>query len=157
MIGWLATTAGTAVVSAIVPVVNLEVYLVVATRAANPDVPWLVLGLIAAAGQILGKLLFFYAGRGSVQLTRRLRHKMTPKRSQRWSRWFHRFRQASSRSPLTANGILLVSAILGAPPFAIMATLAGTVDISAARFVAVGFIGRAVRFCAIAAAPGLLL
>ncbi|WP_026454866.1 hypothetical protein [Saccharomonospora iraqiensis] len=155
MIGWLAATLGTGVLSAVVPVVTIEVYLV-GVRATDPDVPWPALALAAAVGQMAGKMLFFYAGRGGVRLSERLRRDTDPTRSRRWVTWISRFREACAERPRTAAGILFVSASLGLPPFAVIAVVAGATTMGPVRFLILGFSGRTIRFAVLTLAPSLI-
>lgn len=152
---WLGLTFGFSVVSALVPVFNAEVYLI-GVAAKAPQLPWWLLGLVAAAGQMLGKLVFYYAGRGSLQLPARLRRKSDKGREGRWSRWFTRFRETAQQRPYWAFAVLLASATIGLPPYAAAAVLAGVAEVSLPVFLVSGFVGRAIRFSAIAASPALL-
>ncbi|SFP02386.1 hypothetical protein SAMN05421810_101724 [Amycolatopsis arida] len=156
MTGWLAATLGTGVVSALLPVVNMEVYLV-GVLAARPDLPWAAMGVAAAVGQMVGKLCYFYAGRGGVRLgRRRLRRRADPARAGRWATDVRRFRDAVALRPVAAGAILFLSAGTGVPPFAVLAVVAGAAGMPAPRFVVLGLAGRTLRFCALAAVPSLL-
>lgn len=156
MIGWVVSTVGTSMVSALLPVVNTELYLV-GVRAANPGLSWLALGVAAALGQMVGKLLFYYSGRGGVRFGRRLRHKTDPCRSRRWAGWVDGFRRACTERPFAAAGTLFLSAVVGLPPFGVMAVVAGAAGMGHTRFLAIGFTGRAIRFCVISAVPSLII
>ncbi|MGH4026796.1 MAG: hypothetical protein ACRDRV_19665 [Pseudonocardiaceae bacterium] len=170
---WFALTLGVCLISALMPVVNAELYLV-ALVTQQPQLPWWLVGLAAAAGQMLGKLVFYYAGRGSLRLpaqqwsirrlsrpwsTRRLsrpRRSADPDRWRRWSAWLTRLQQTCQARPVWTAGVLLAAATVGLPPLATTAFVAGAARISPATFMVVGLVGRFVRFSTIAAAPGLL-
>lgn len=152
---WLGLTFGFSLLSALVPVFNAEVYLV-GLAARQPQLSWWLLGLVAAVGQMLGKLVFYYAGRGSLQLPARLRRKSDKGRGGRWSRWFARFRETARDRPVWAFAVLLASAAIGLPPYAASAVLAGVAEVRLPVFLVSGLVGRFVRFGAIAASPGLL-
>lgn len=63
---------GVGVVSGLVPVINIEAYLLTLTLAGDGGPPWLQ-AVLAGAGQVAGKLVYFYAGRGSLRLPAFLR------------------------------------------------------------------------------------
>lgn len=155
MIGAITGTFGVGFVSAVLPVINLELY-VVGLLVTHPHLPWLVVGVTAAVGQMLGKALFYSAGRGSVHLSARLRRKMDPERAGRWRARMERFQYTCNRHPAKAAGILLISAAVGLPPFAVMAVAAGTAKVSPTAFATIGLIGRTARFSTLAAAPQLI-
>lgn len=152
---WLAFTLGFCLVSALVPVVNAELYLV-ALVTQQPQLPWWLVGLAAAVGQMLGKLVFYFAGRGSLRLPARLRRKADPNRWRRWSVWLTQFQQTCRHRPVWTAGVLLIAATVGLPPLAAMSFVAGVARISPGTFVVTGLVGRFVRFGTIAASPGLL-
>lgn len=154
MIAWLASTIGVGAVSAVFPLVNMEVY-VVGLAVGRPGFHWSLIGTAAAVGQMIGKLLFYYAGHGGVRLAR-LRRSTDSQRAGRWAARLDRFRDTCRERPRWAAGILLLSAFTGLPPFAVMALIAGTAGIPVTTFIATGLIGRTARFALLAASPGLL-
>ncbi|MFD0490634.1 hypothetical protein ACFQ0O_30360 [Saccharopolyspora spinosporotrichia] len=64
VIGLLSTTFGVAVASALMPLISVELF-VIGLVLKGPEVPWWALALVIAVGQIAGKMLYFYAARGS--------------------------------------------------------------------------------------------
>lgn len=155
MIAALASTLGVGVLSALVPVINMEIY-TVGLLATHMALSWLAVGVVAAIGQMLGKAVFYCAGRGTVKLRTRLRRKVESHRTGRWSAWLEKFQYTCNRHPGQAAGILLLSASVGLPPLAIMAVAAGAAKVSPVVFAATGLVGRTARFSAIAASPSLL-
>lgn len=155
MIGWLASTVGVGVVSAVFPLVNMEVY-VVGVALAQQDAHWSLLGIAAAVGQMIGKMVFYLAGRGGFQLSARLRRKTDSARVGRWAARVQRFRDTCARRPMLAAGVLLISASSGLPPFAVMSFVAGTAGVRPTTFIVTGLVGRTARFALLAASPGLL-
>ncbi|SHF35232.1 membrane protein YqaA, SNARE-associated domain [Streptoalloteichus hindustanus] len=152
---WLPlSTFGVAVLSALIPVISMEVYLVGVVLHA-PELPWWLLGLVVAVGQIAGKLLYFYAGRGSLPLPRLLRRKAAVRG--RWAEHLDRFREQCQRRPAWSVVLLLVSATASLPPFAATSVVAGVANIAPTTFVVTGLVGRFARFGALAAAPALYL
>lgn len=155
MIAALASTLGVGVASALLPLINMELY-VVGLLVTNSYLPWIAVGVVAAIGQMLGKAVFYCAGRGSVHLRGRFRRKVDSQRTGRWSGWLEKFQYTCNRHPVQAAGILLLSAAVGLPPLAIMAVAAGAAKISPLVFAATGLVGRTARFSALAAAPSLM-
>lgn len=137
-LGIYAATYVVCVVGGFVPVVNAEVYF--ASIGAMSDraviVPIVVIGTL---GQMTAKTAIFFAGRGILRLpvtrdSERMRVVLAKARA-----W---------RGPIEL--FVFVSAVFGIPPFYIVSLLGGTLDISVARFIILGFTGRLIRFLAIA-------
>lgn len=140
---WLATLL-VAAVAGLVPVVNLEVYLIGVAALAPSSSP-LPLAVAAALGQMAAKSLLYLAGGRVLRLPLgRARPRAEDLRS----------RYASSR----AGGlpVILASALFGVPPFYAVSVLAGAVRWRFSRFLTVGFLGRLARFGALLLLPRLL-
>lgn len=152
---WIGLTFGYSVVSALVPVVNAELYLV-GLMTRQPQLAWWLVGLAAAAGQMVGKLVYYYAGRGALRLPARLRRRSERQSAGRWSRRLDRFQQTCRDRPVWTAGVLLVSASVGLPPYLAIALLAGVGRVPLPTFLVTGLVGRFARFAAIAASPGLI-
>lgn len=129
------------VVSSLLPLASIEVFLVGITLAIGPAdaVPIVVL---AALGQIVGKLPIYFAARGVATLPK------ARARVDRVRAWVAKWR----RSPTV---VLAASAVLGLPPFSMIATAAGVLAIRLRTFCIVVGAGRAVRFAAIIAITSL--
>ena len=139
----LAATVGVCLVSAWVPVVNAEAYL--GAVATQQPVAWWALALAATVGQMLGKVGFFLLGQRSLSwrwLARRLAKTKV-------DRWVDRMTRAAESQPWAAWGIVLASASVGIPPFAVISFLAGQARVSLVAFVVLGSIGRFARFAGI--------
>jgi membrane protein YqaA with SNARE-associated domain len=156
---WVGLTLGYSLVSALIPVFNIEVYLV-GLVSQQPQLQWWLLGLAAAVGQLTGKTLFYLAGRGSLRLPDWLHRRASYRGSGRWSRWLQRlhdrFHRTARRRPVWTIVVLLASASVGLPPFGATALIAGLAEVPLPVFLTAGLIGRFARFGAIAASPGLL-
>ncbi|MBA3524285.1 MAG: hypothetical protein H0T85_06995 [Geodermatophilaceae bacterium] len=142
---------GVAFLSALIPVVNLEVYLggvaAVVEDISVAGVVWL--SLVAAVGQMFGKLLFFYAGRGDIRLPARMRRHTAPKPGRRWARaqeQLARWRVRVQERPVMAAALVFLSASVGIPPFALVAVAAGTMRVPTLVFLLTGTLGRWLRF-----------
>jgi membrane protein YqaA with SNARE-associated domain len=128
-------------VSALVPLVNIEAYLGV--RAALVDIEHLwLLGLVAALGQMVGKLVWFYIGASSLDWGWVRRKIDRPKAQSALEKW----RRRTHERPVFAGSLLFSSAMVGVPPFAILAVLAGQLRMNVALFLTLGLMGRWLRF-----------
>jgi membrane protein YqaA with SNARE-associated domain len=149
--GLVGLALGVGLLSALIPVVNAEVFLLAATASVSPLVGvGAVVGL--AVGQVAGKLCLFTASRRSRQaVTHRRRRR--PAREPRWPRvraWSDRGLELLDRR-LPAAGVLLTSAVVGVPPLAVTTVAAGARRTPAALFVACTLTGRLARFGVLAA------
>jgi membrane protein YqaA with SNARE-associated domain len=137
--------------SALVPVVNAEVYLLGVAVGSSAS-PWL-LAFAAAAGQVTGKLVFYLVGLGVLDV-RRIRRRGTA--SGRWSLRLATAQGWVDRHRWGPGALCLASALTGLPPFAVVSLLAGTLRIRWRLFVVTAMTGRYVRFLLVLLAPGLL-
>ncbi|AEG44025.1 hypothetical protein [Isoptericola variabilis] len=143
-----------AAVSAMVPLVNIEVYLgVVATQLGATDhVRLLALAATAGAGQTLGKLCWYVLAARSME-SRWVQHKLdVGTRRHRVDVWHAR---VVGRPWLTA-GVLALSSVVGMPPLMLLSVVAGSVRVPLGVFVPTVAVGRTVRFWAILAGVGSL-
>ncbi|GAB3450255.1 hypothetical protein [Actinophytocola sediminis] len=170
MVAWLCITLGIAFGSALLPLVSVEIFLV-GLALQEPHIPWLALGAVVAVGQVGGKLVYYYAARGQLQLPawmhrlqQRRRERLRPitARRIRWQLrtkvirgWVDRLREKCHRHPRWMVGTYGLSSVLGAPPYMATTVLAGMVRMSLSMFLSAGLIGRFVRFSAIAASPAM--
>lgn len=131
-------------VSALFPLVNVEAVLVVRAAVASVDDVWL-LALAAAIGQMVGKVLWYFLGASALNW-RWIRRKVErPKNAARLEVW----RARTHDRPVLAGLLVLVSAITGLPPFAILSVIAGQLRMSLWLFCSLGLLGRWVRFLAV--------
>lgn len=142
--GDLLGVLGVGVASALVPLVNIEAYLGVRGAVADQPGVWVV-GLVAALGQMLGKVVWYYLGATSLDWPWVRRRIDRPKAQLRLEAW----RLRVDRRPVLAAALTFVSALVGLPPFAVLSVLAGQLQMSLALFVALGVAGRWLRFTAV--------
>lgn len=137
-LGLYAGTFAVAAISAVIPLVAIDIFLaVVAVMAPAAALPLVV--VLAAAGQLAGKLPIYWTFRGLAALPGR--HEARLARVRAWlARW--------NRAP---RAVLFASAVLGLPPFSIISTAAGVLGVDARTFAALVFLGRACRFAAVVA------
>ncbi|TWG08837.1 hypothetical protein [Saccharopolyspora dendranthemae] len=157
IIGLLSTTFGVSVASALLPLISVELF-AIGLVLKEPGIPWWVLALVIATGQIGGKLLHYYAARGTIRLPKFMRRekKERPESRGRLKTWLDSFRENCRTRPVWAGTVLLISAAASLPPFAAVAIIAGWAKVPVSTFLITGFVGRFARFGALAAAPAAM-
>jgi len=160
VLAWLSLTFGVALGSAILPVISIELF-VIGLVTQQPHISCWWIGLAVAGGQVLGKLVYFFAARGSLHLPAFLRRKEKAEKPSsefklRWKARLESVRVRCHRHPHWMFGTHAVSSVIGLPPFMFTTVLAGLAGMSTALFVATGAAGRFARFTVLAASPALV-
>lgn len=151
--GLVGATFLVCVVSALLPLVNAEAYLgAAATQVSSAAAVWL-LATWAAAGQMVGKAAWFLAGRRALDWAWLRRRTAGP----RWQARLDLWQRRTQERPVWGSVLMLASATVGFPPFAVMSFLAGRLGFPFAWFLVVGFLGRLLRFAAVLGGAGVLL
>ncbi|GLY69349.1 membrane protein [Amycolatopsis taiwanensis] len=162
MLGWFCVTLGVAFSSAIVPLINIEMF-VLGLVASQPQLHWALVAAAVAIGQVAGKLLYYLAARGSIRLpgwmTRVTRRRTSGGRWRERTKWLRAkieaLRERCHRHPAWMAGTYGVSAVVGIPPFMATVVLAGLADMSMPTFLTAGLAGRFVRYAILAAFPAI--
>jgi membrane protein YqaA with SNARE-associated domain len=163
VIAWLGLTLGVAFGSALLPLISIEIFLV-GLAMQQPHIPWLCLGATVAVGQVAGKLLYYYAAKGSLRLPSFMHRKEkidTPRRiawrrrTKRLRMWVEFLREKCHRHPKWMVGTYGLSSVVGLPPFMATSVLAGMARMSLSAFLGAGLIGRFIRFSLVAASPAV--
>jgi membrane protein YqaA with SNARE-associated domain len=170
LLTWLLVALGVAVVSSLFPPVSVELF-VLAFAADHPHFPVLLFSAVIAVGQVAGKLLYFYAARGSIHLPAFVHRKSqgnrdtpaagpcsAPRRAWRATvHWVRRswalLRDRCHQHPKWMITATASSALIGVPPFLATTFLAGLAGLSLRAFVAASLPFRFVRFTVLASAP----
>ncbi len=134
------------IVSALVPWVNGEVVLLSLTALAHS--PWarLMLVLSASAGQMAGKCVLYWAGKGVI-----------PLKSGRMKEAISVWKGRLEKSPSKLLSLVFVSSAVGIPPFYVITILAGALRVRFGPFFTVGACGRLARFGVLAFVPWIML
>jgi membrane protein YqaA with SNARE-associated domain len=140
---WL-TTVGYSVLSALVPVFNAEAYLIAASALAPSALAPAIL-VAGTLGQMAGKVVLYYAGRGAVRLP-----------GERIQRALREAEARLGRRPGMESAVLFSSATLGLPPFYLVTLASGMMHLPLPRFVVLGLLGRLLRNAVVVALPQLL-
>lgn len=137
--------------SALVPLINIETFLVIAQSQEGGHTAALV--VLATVGQMLGKVLWYW-GATEVERAPWVRKQLDkPKARASLDKWHAR---AEGRPVFTAL-LLFLSAFGGIPPYAVTAILAGTLKVNFWTFLVTGLLGRGLRFWVIAAGAASVL
>jgi len=146
----LLLTLGFGVVSAVIPLFNMEAYITVAYASGKGQA--LAVAAVGSLGQNIGKLVWHYASRGALDIPW-LRARMdNPKRQAQFERW----RGYVQGRPVVSGLLTFVSAALGFPPFFAMAMVAGTLRMNVVVFFVAGLLGRTLFFWAWLLGVGLI-
>jgi len=147
----LLLTFGFGVVSAVIPLFNMEAYISVlyANSTANSA---LLIAFVGSLGQNVGKLVWYYICRGALDIPWLKRRMDTPKRQASFQRWSG---YVQGR-PVMSGLLTFVSAAVGFPPFFAMAMVAGTLRMNVVVFFVAGLIGRTLFFWAWLLGVGLI-
>jgi membrane protein YqaA with SNARE-associated domain len=139
---WLACFGLTAA-SAVFPWIVAEV-IVLALPVLAPS-PQALVGLLltAVAGQMTGKAIVYWIGRGGSE--------WSPKMAKALDRWRGTFTTGSR-----AGGLVFLSSALGWPPFFAVTAVAGAMKVHFPTFMAAGTAGRLIRFGALVFVPQIV-
>jgi membrane protein YqaA with SNARE-associated domain len=150
-VGQSLALLGVSFASALIPLINLEVYLVGLGAVAGSGRVWLF-ATVAGIGQMLGKLIWYYLGANALRWGWVRRKVEKPKAQAKLELW----RRRTHERPVVGALLLFASAATGFPPFAIVAVLAGQLRMNVVLFLAVGTVGRTLRFAAFLGGAGWL-
>jgi membrane protein YqaA with SNARE-associated domain len=132
---------GFSVASALMPLFNLELYLIALSKIASDDSFWF-LAAVAGLGQLIGKLVWYYLGANALRWGWVRKKVETPKAQAKLQLWQRR----TQERPLLGALLLVVSGFSGFPPFAIVAVLAGQLRMNLVVFVVGTMVSRTLRF-----------
>ncbi|HEX7739740.1 MAG TPA: hypothetical protein VF426_08850, partial [Marmoricola sp.] len=104
----LLLTLGFGALSAVIPVFNMEAYIVLAYAKAShhSTTSALVMSIVGSLGQNIGKLAWYYASRGALNIEWLNKRLNDPKRKESYEKWR---RQVEGR-PLFSGLLTFVSA-----------------------------------------------
>jgi membrane protein YqaA with SNARE-associated domain len=139
------------VASALLPILNVEAYLAAVALKAHNLSDW-QLAAVGGAGQSVGKIFWYIAGRESLRI-RRIRQKME---TEKWQVSYERWHERIVGRPVLAGTISFGSAVTGFPPLAVIAVLAGTLRMNFPLFLITVFAGRTIRFWLVLAGVAML-
>jgi membrane protein YqaA with SNARE-associated domain len=139
-VGIYAATIVVGVLSGLIPLINGELFLIGSIKLLADDLPGaLTVAVLLAIGQMIAKVILYQAACKATGLgTGRFAEKLRRAR-EKVGKWRNK--------PLT---ILFISAVLGLPPFYLVALVAGILEVRFVMFVWLGLLGRTIRFVGLA-------
>lgn len=159
-LGILAAAFGFGVASALLPILNAEIYLGANVVLVNEPVLVYLLVFLMTLGTVVGKMLIFWGVRSGKNLVDAKvesraedlvsgeEPRLGPVRThiRHWSRLMLRFLE----DPVKGTATVFLSSVVGIPPLAVVSFLAGASKQSPWLFAAAVFAGRGIRFLIIA-------
>jgi membrane protein YqaA with SNARE-associated domain len=145
--GLYAGSFAVGALSSLIPFVVIDVFVVWVALRVGASPALIPLALLTACGQLAGKLPMYFAARGLTDLAARKTTAASPRTRARVDR-VRRLLAKWNRRP---HLVLFASAVLGLPPFSILATAAGSLGIRVRAFCALTITGRTLRFAAVLA------
>ncbi|HEY4179160.1 MAG TPA: hypothetical protein VGM90_20090 [Kofleriaceae bacterium] len=138
-IGIYGATFIIAIISGFVPLVNAEIYLA-AVAISTKSIPLaIVLGMITALGQMVAKVGIYKAAQKGANLKKYEENGKLEKARRLMAKWKDK-----------PHVLTFISASTGIPPFFIVSLVGGLLELPFAAFMAVGFVGRSIRFVTVA-------
>lgn len=142
---------GVGLASAVLPFIAIEVYLLGAAALVD-DAQLVGMAVGAAAGQAVGKIVWYYVGLGVLRIPWLQRR---AEARGRWSGRVARWREEAEHRPWWTAGLVALSSFASIPPFSVISVLAGTVRMALWSFVLVTFVTRVARFLLLVYTPGV--
>ena len=131
-------------ISALVPLLNAELFILYLGSTASPSqFPALI--LLAALGQMSSKIVLYHAGRGVLKLP-----------LGRGQAKIDALRARLSKKGGATGGVAFLSALTGFPSFYAMSVMAGVLGWPLYRYLALGVVGRSLRFAVLLFLPGVV-
>ena len=137
---------GLTVASAVMPWLNAEVIVLSLPAVAPSRTALALLVVIATVGQMTGKCLVYWAGRKG--------NRVLPGRA---GMALEKMKDRFATRPSKAAALVLVSSLVGLPPFFLVTFVAGAVKMNFVTFMTAGLAGRLVRFGALVMVPQLMV
>lgn len=148
----LLLTFGFGAISAVIPIFNMEAYVVVVYAKAG-STGALELAAIGSLGQNVGKLVWYYVARGVLDVPWLKQRLEKPANQARYELWRGRIEGRPGFSFL----LTFVSAALGFPPFFAIAAVAGSLRMNVVVFFVAGLIGRTIFFWVFLVGAGIFV
>ena len=140
----MIATFGMGVLTAVVPVINMEIYIAsIAATVGDLNLWWVA--TVAGVGQAVGKIPWYEVSRSSMQWGFVRRRMEKPD----WKRRYDKVHQQTHDKPWLVAVLIFSSALIALPPLAITAVLAGQLRFSRVLFHAMIILGRTLQFAAL--------
>jgi len=149
MLGIYGGTFVVSIIAGLVPLVNVELFLVAVVRLAVDHASQLpVLVVLAATGQMVAKIGLYHTGRRASWHASR---GVVGRPSGRAQRSLEAARERIERWRTKPYAVYAVSSVAGVPPFYLTVLAAGALQLRFRAFLAIGLAGRLLRFAVLVA------
>jgi membrane protein YqaA with SNARE-associated domain len=142
--GLYLTTYIVAVISGVVPVVNIEIYLIW-VAALTPRSLGIPITILATVGQMTGKTIMYLAAAGILKISVKEPGEKLAAIKKKFESWKDRL-----------SLFMFLSAFSGFPPFYVVSLAAGGLRVNYWRFLIAGLAGRLLRFALVVFFPYLI-
>jgi membrane protein YqaA with SNARE-associated domain len=142
LMAFLSTLAVCAI-SGPLPVIHSEIYVFTVSTLSPPSWMWWLV-LAAVIGQMLGKSLLYFVGRGAIKI-----------RNERFQRMVANARTRMQANPRTGGAILFTSATLGLPPMYPTTIACGAAHMNFGLFLLLTGAGRFLHYAIVVSVPQL--
>jgi membrane protein YqaA with SNARE-associated domain len=143
------STFGLSVASALIPLINIEIYLGVLASQVGPGQS-VVLAFASGGGQTIGKIIWYELAKRSMD-SAWVQNKLS---NDKWKLSYDKWQTRIQGRPWYAGSIIFASAFLGVPPLLVLALVAGSLRMPRWVFIPMVFVGRVGRFYLILAGVG---
>lgn len=133
-------TLAYSVLSSLVPIFNIEVYLV-ALATQIPRSAALPVAIAAGIGQAVGKIAWYHGVAKSLEFPW-MRRRME---SEKWNASYEKWQRRVDQRPWAAGAMMFWSALVGLPPLLLVCPLAGVLKMRMSVFLLTIFVGRAIQ------------
>ncbi len=140
----ILATFAMGVLSAVVPLVNMEAY-IAGIAALIGDINIWLIALVAGVGQAVGKIPWYEVSRRSMDWSYIKKKMAQPE----WRRRYESVKGTVDDRPWVGIAMLFASSLLAVPPLAITAVLAGQLRFNRLAFHATIIVGRSLQFAAL--------
>lgn len=138
----LLASFGISVASALIPLINIEAYVIGISSTGVGSAAAITLSLVCGAGQSAGKVVWYEAARRGIDSGWMQRKLSGPKIQASYQRWVSRM----EGRPWFGGAILFAAAFVGIPPLLVMAAVAGALKMPMWVFLPTILVGRTIRF-----------
>jgi len=146
----ILTTFAVGVASALIPVINIELYVAGVGTAGDSEA--LTIAIAAGAGQTVGKIFWYEAARRSLETAWVQKRLSRPKIKGPYERWV----TTMHGRPWYAGIILFAASLAGIPPLLVMAAVAGALRVPYWVFLPTICVGRVLRLWLVIEGVGFL-
>jgi membrane protein YqaA with SNARE-associated domain len=137
------STFGLGLASALLPLINIEIYLGGLVAAGQVGTGKSVgLALAAGTGQTIGKIIWYEVAERSME-SAWVQKKLT---NDKWKLSYEKWQDRIHGRPWYAGSIIFAAAFLGVPPLLVLAVVAGSLRMPRWVFIPMVLVGRVLRF-----------